>query len=188
MVLLLLASQYQHHSLVGPAPTPVGFHCSSAVLIIQGAGSGLPVTRLPPSPGFCSTKTHSTTQPLPPHHPPTTPANFIGPGTAHTSQKNRAGEWQANQLNCPDLQTLSPRVHPLPPPYHLSTSTSARPNYSENSLFWCITDQVKQLGDTSANWIAVPSFCSPKTDPTTQPFLPHYSPHGQPFLTTLVAP
>lgn len=131
MVLLLLASQYQHHSLVGPAPTPVGFHCSSAVLIIQGAGSGLPVTRLLPSPGFCSTKTHSTTQPLPPHHPPTTPANFIGPGTAHTSQKNRAGEWQANQLNCPDLQTLSPRVHPLPPltisvPAHLLGQTTVK--------------------------------------------------------------
>lgn len=71
------------------------------------------------------------------------------------------------------------------PHSHLSTSISTGPNYNENSLFWWSNHKFKQLSDLSANWIAVPSFCSPKTHPTTQPFLPHYSPHDHTFPMTL---
>lgn len=79
----------------------------------------------------------------------------------------------AGQLvELPQSPDPKPQGTSLLPTYHLSTSTSAGPNYSENSPFWCITDQFKQLSDVSANWIAVPSFCSPKTHSTIQPLGP----------------
>lgn len=116
---------------------------------------------------FCPAKTH---QPHDPRHGrsfSTAPADSIGIGKIILLR--RTDEWLKSQLNCPNLQTLSPKAHPVSFPFHLAPARqlSLAPNSSGTPLLWCSPHHLANNWDThpqaAPSLLPLTGFYSPKT-------------------------